>query len=189
MTHLRALGLAYRFDSVLVADLPRILHPLWFSAVFQSDHIKTQVRELALTLLHPPKLRAAGDAALFQGGNALKCTAVAAVVPQADFHNDGSVALRHDQIDFTAAATVISGDQEQAFGFQQTKSLCLGLLTLSQNLKFVRTWLLVFNAEPFFFGCNPWNFYFWRSRFACGPRNAGQFSNFGFGCECHAESR
>lgn len=181
--------MAQRFDSALVADLPRILHPLRISAVFQSDHIKTQVCELALTLLHPPQLCAAGDAALFKGRNALKCAAMAAVVPQSDFHNDGSVALRHDQIDFTAAATVISGDQEQAFGFQQTKSLCLGLLTLSQNLKFVRAWPLVFSAGFFFFGCCPWNFCFWCSRFACGPRNAGQFSNFGFGCECHAESR
>ena len=109
---MRALGLAYRFDSVLVADLPRILHPLWFSAVFQSDHIKTQVCELALTLLHPPQLCAAGNAGLFLGGNAFKCAAMAAVVAQTDFDNDSGFALRHDQVDFTAAAAVILGDQD-----------------------------------------------------------------------------
>lgn len=62
--------MAQRFDSALVADLPRILHPLGVSAVFQCDHIKTQVCELALTLLHPPQLRTARHAGLFVTGNA-----------------------------------------------------------------------------------------------------------------------
>lgn len=63
--------MAYRFASGLVADLPRILNPFGFVAVFQCDHIKTQVRELALTLLNPPQLCAAGDSRLFVGGNTL----------------------------------------------------------------------------------------------------------------------
>lgn len=62
--------MAQRFDSALVADLPRILHPLGVSAVFQCDHIKTQVCELALTLLHPPQLRTARYTGLFVTGNA-----------------------------------------------------------------------------------------------------------------------
>jgi len=53
---------------------------------------------------------------------------MAAVVPKADLHDDGCVALRHDQIDFTAAATVISGDQVKPLGFKQMKSLRLGFL-------------------------------------------------------------
>lgn len=88
--------MAQRFDSALVADLPRILHPLWFSAVFQCDHIKTQVRELALTLLHPPQLGATRHAGLFVGGNTLQRTAMAAVVAKPNLHNDCGVAMRHD---------------------------------------------------------------------------------------------
>ncbi len=104
--------MAQRFDSALVADLPRILHPLWFSAVFQCDHIKTQVRELALTLLHPPQLGATRHAGLFVTGNTLERAAMAAVVAKPNFHNDCGVALRHDQINFTAAAPVVSGHQD-----------------------------------------------------------------------------
>lgn len=58
------------FGGCLVADLPRILDPLRCTAAFQGNHIKTQVSELALTLFHPPQLRAACDAALFVGRNA-----------------------------------------------------------------------------------------------------------------------
>lgn len=161
MSHLQGPGLAYRFDPGLVADLPRILHPLRFSAVFQSDHIKTQVCELALTLLHPPKLCAAGYPALFQGGNALKRAAMAAVVAQTDFHNDGCVALRQDQINFAAATTVIPGNQHQSFGFQQAKGMGLGLLALGQNIELVPVRLLGRVAGYFFFGCCPRNFCFW----------------------------
>lgn len=63
------------------------------------------------------------------------------------------------------------------------------LLALGKNFEFVRAWFPIWNCDVFFFWCYPRNFGFWCSGFACGPWNAGQFMNFGFGFECHAECR
>lgn len=137
MSPLRALGLAHRFDSGLVADLPRILHPLRIGSIFQSYYVKTQVLELALTLLHPPQFRATCNAALFVGGNAFQCAAMAVVAAQAHLNNNRRVALRHDQVDFTAATAVVSGNQHQALRFQQVQCLYFSLLPLGKNGQFM----------------------------------------------------
>jgi hypothetical protein len=107
-----------RFDPGLVADLPRILNPQRIGAVFQCDYIKTQVLELALTLLHPPQLGTAGHTALFLTGNAFKCAAMATVVAQAHLDHHGGVTLGHDEIDFATAAAVVLGHQDQTLGFK-----------------------------------------------------------------------
>ncbi len=101
------------FGGCLVADLPRILYPLRRIATFQCNHVKTQVSELALTLLHPPQLCAACDTALLVGGNALNCAAMPAVAALPNLHYHGGVALCHDQIEFAAAAAVVLGNQHK----------------------------------------------------------------------------
>jgi hypothetical protein len=121
--------MAQRFGPGLVADLPRILHPLRFSAVFQCDHIKTQVCELALTLLYPPKFCTTRHASLFVCRDALKRAAMAAVVAQANFDDHCCVAVRHDQINFATAATVVTSHQVQALLFQQVQGPGFSQLT------------------------------------------------------------
>gem|GEM_PF-4285963 len=138
---MQAFCLVQRFDPGLVADLPRILNPQRFGTVFQCDHIKTQVLELALTLLHPPQFGATHDTALFFAGNAFKCTAMAAVAALPHLHHHGGFALRHDEVDFAAAAAVVLGHQHKAFGFKQPKGLYFSLLALGQNGQFVCVWL------------------------------------------------
>lgn len=107
-----------RFDPGLVADLPRILNPKRIGAVFQCDHIKTQVQELALTLLYPPQFGAAHHAALFLPGNTFKRAAITAVAAQAHLDHHGCVTLGHDEVDFTTAAAVVLGHQDQTLGFK-----------------------------------------------------------------------
>lgn len=57
---------------------------------------------------------------------------MALVVSKSNFHNDRGVATGHDQINFAAAAAVVSGDQDQAVFFQQLQGLGFGQLPLCQ---------------------------------------------------------
>jgi len=103
------------FSACLVADLPCILDPLRLVACFQRHYIKTQVSELALTLLHPPQLCTPRNTALLVGGNAFKCTAMPVVAALPNLHHHGGVTLCHDQIEFATAAPVILGNKHKPF--------------------------------------------------------------------------
>ena len=111
--------MAQRIDSVLVADLPRILHPHRFGILFQGDYIKTQVAELALTLLYPPQHCTACDTALFVNRNAFKRAAVTVVVAQTNLHNDCGIALGHDEVNFPTAAAMVLCHQNEPLRFKQ----------------------------------------------------------------------
>ena len=92
------------------------MYPNRFLAFCDGNHIKTHQLELALTLQLPPALCAQADTPLFDRPHAALRAAVVRVVAKPNFDDDSGVLVLHDQIELTAAATKIFGDETQPLG-------------------------------------------------------------------------